>query len=126
GAFGFEVRPAYLFDDLAEFALRLPIDYKVPDKQVTKRILREAFRPELERLGLDWVLTRLKEGMPAAISNIAPLIADRMNASVSDSDFLRHPLKRYLQSKTDMYLFDMFAETFLPEIDYAIQDCIPQ
>ncbi len=126
GAFGFEIRPAYLFDDLAEFALRLPIDYKVPDKQMTKRILREAFKPELEQLGLDWVLTRLKEGMPAAVSNIAPLIRERMEASIDDSALSRHPLRTYLRSKTDMYLFDMFAETFLSGVGYAIQDCIPQ
>ncbi len=126
GAFGFEIRPAYLFDDLAEFALNLPIEYKVPDKQVTKRILREAFKPELEHLGLDWVLTRLKEGMPAAVSNIAPLIRERMEASIDDSAFSRHPLRTYLRSKTDMYLFDMFAETFLSGVGYAIQDCIPQ
>jgi len=126
GAFGFEVRPAYLSDDLAEFALRLPIDYKVPDKQMTKRILREAFKPELEQLGLDWVLTRLKEGMPAAVSNIAPLIRERMEASIDDSALSRHHLRTYLRSKTDMYLFDMFAETFLSGVGYAIQDCIPQ
>ncbi len=125
-AFGFEVRPAYLFDDLAEFALRLPIDYKVPDKQMTKRILREAFKPELEHLGLDWVLTRLKEGMPAAVSNLVPLISERMEASIDDSALSQHPLRTYLRSKTDIYLFDMFAETFLLEVDYAIQDCIPQ
>lgn len=126
GAFGFEVRPAYLFDELAEFALRLPIDYKVPDKQVTKRILREVFKPELEHLGLGWVLTRLKEGMPAAVSSLAPLISERMEASIDDSVLSQHPLRTYLRSKTDIYLFDMFAETFLPEGDYAIQDCIPQ
>jgi len=126
GAFGFEVRPAYLLDDLAEFALRLPIDYKVPGKQMTKRILREAFKPELEHLGLDWVLTRLKEGMPTAVSNLAPLISERMEASIDDSVLSQHPLRTYLRSKTDIYLFDMFAETFLSGVDYAIQDCIPQ
>jgi len=126
GAFGFEVRPAYLSDELAAFALCLPIEYKVPDKQMTKRILREAFKPELERLGLGWVLTRLKEGMPAAVSNIAPSITERIEASVSDSAFSQHPLKRYLQSKADVYLFDIFAETFLPQVSYAVQDCSPQ
>lgn len=126
GAFGFEIRPAYLFDELAAFALSLPIEYKVPDRQITKRILREAFKPELERLGLGWVLTRLKEGMPASLANIAPLITERMEASVSDSPFSQHPLKRYLQSKADVYLFDIFAEKFLPRVSYAVQDCGPQ
>ena len=126
GAFGFEVRPAYLFDDLAAFSLNLPIEYKTPDKHITKRILREAFKPELEQLGLGWVLSRLKEGMPAAISNLTPQIRERMEASVDDSALSRHPLRMYLRSKTDLYLFDMFAEEFLPRGDYAIQDCIPQ
>ncbi|GAH90671.1 unnamed protein product, partial [marine sediment metagenome] len=54
GAFGFEIRPVYLFDDLVEFALNLPLEFKVQNKQVTKRILRDAFKPELKKLGLDW------------------------------------------------------------------------
>jgi len=124
GAFGFEVRPAYLFDDLAAFALNLPIEYKVPDKQITKRILREAFKPELEQLGLDWVTTRLKESMPAAVSSLAPLISERMEASIDDSALLQHPLRAYLRCKTDIYLFNLFAEIFIPGVEYAIQDCV--
>ncbi len=126
GAYGFEIRPAYLSDDLAAFALNLPIEYKTPDKHVTKRILREAFKPELERLGLDWVLGRSKEGMPAAVSSLAPQIRERMEASVDDSALSRHPLRMYLRSKTDLYLFDMFANAFLSKGEYATQDCIPQ
>lgn len=123
GAFGFEVRPAYLFGDLADFALSLPIEYKVPDKRTTKRILREAFEPELKHLGLEWVLTRLKGGMPAALSNLAPLISERMEARIDDSAFSRHPLRPYLSTKTDMYFFDLFAETFLPMGGYGVHDC---
>ena len=126
GAFGFEVRPAYLFDELAAFALNLPIEYKVPNKKVTKLVLREAFKPELEQLGLDWVVTRLKESMPAAVSSLAPIINQRIEDSISDSSLTRHPFKKYLRSKFDMYLFDIFAETFLPEAIYAIQDCATQ
>jgi asparagine synthase (glutamine-hydrolysing) len=126
GAFGFEIRPAYLFDDLATFALSLPIEYKVPSKQVTKWILREAFRPELEQLDLDWVVTRLKEGMPAAVSSLAPVVNQRIEDSISDSSLTRHPFKKYLRSKFDMYLFDIFAEIFLPEAINAIQDCTTQ
>lgn len=113
GAFGFEVRPAYLYDDLTEFALRLPIEYKVPDKSSTKRILRDAFRPELERLGLDWVLTRDKQGMPSALTNIGESIRLMMESAVSDQVFERRPLKEYLHSKTDAYLFDLFSKAFL-------------
>lgn len=115
GAFGFEVRPAYLFDDLADFALRLPIEYKVPDKWITKRILRDAFRPELEQLGLEWVLVRRKMGMPAALSNLAKPIQEKMEASVDDVAFAEHPLKDYLLTKTNVYLFDLFCKAFLSE-----------
>jgi len=115
GAFGFEVRPAYLFDDLADFALRLPIEYKVPNKLETKRVLRDAFRPELERLGLGWVLERKKMGMPSALSNIAKPIQKRLEAEVSDTAFSEHPMKDYLHTKADIYLFDLFSKAFLSE-----------
>jgi asparagine synthase (glutamine-hydrolysing) len=115
GAFGFEVRPAYLYDDLAEFSLRLPIEYKLPDKSTTKQILRDAFRPELERLGLDWVANRKKQGMPSALANIAGQIQERMESVVSDRAFSERPLKEYLHTKTDTYLFDIFRKNFLSE-----------
>jgi len=120
GAFGFEIRPAYLFDDLADFALNLPIEYKAPNKQLTKRILRDAFRPELEKLGLDWVLTRLKEGMPASISTIGPLIEKTMEDSIDDDTLLGHPLRPYVSSKMDAYLYKIFNETFLSEYNHAL------
>ncbi len=121
GAFGFEVRPAYLYDDLADYALSLPIEYKVPDGNTTKRILRDAFRPEFKQLGLEWVLTRRKLGMPAALGNLAGLIAERMAAEVTDADFASHPLRPYLASKVDVYLFRKFAECFQLEMPDAIQ-----
>lgn len=116
GAFGFEIRPVYLYDDLADFALSLPLEFKVPDKKTTKRILRDAFRAEFERLGLGWVLSRLKQGMPAAVEHLAQAIRERMEAAVSDDHFTRHPLRSYLATKSDVYLFDRFAERFHLEI----------
>jgi hypothetical protein len=124
GAYGFEIRPAYLFDDLAAFALTLPIEYKAPDKRITKRILRDAFRSELEQLGLDWVLTRPKVSMPAAVSSIASLVCQRMEASIDDLAFSQHPLRPYLRCKTDTYLFNVFAEMFLSGVDRALQDSV--
>ena len=120
GAFGFEIRPAYLHDDLVDFALKLPIEYKVPDKQTTKRILKDAFKPELEKLGLDWVPDRLKEGMPAAISNLAPNINKIIESSMDDSVLTQHALKNYLLSKTDIYYYELFAKAFLTEHEYAL------
>jgi hypothetical protein len=58
--------------------------------------------------------------MPAAVANLAPLIAERMKSSISDSTLAKHPLRAYLGSKMDLFLFDIFARTFLPEMSYAV------
>jgi len=122
GAFGFEIRPVYLFDDLAEFALNLPIEFKVQDKQVTKRILRDAFKPELEKLGLDWIINRPKESMPSAIKSLDMEIQGRIDSLIGETDLAKHPYSNFLSNKTDMYLFDIFANSFLTEHKYALQD----
>ena len=122
GAFGFEIRPAYLFDDLVEFALNLPLEFKVQNKQVTKRILRDAFKPELEKLGLDWIINRPKESMPSAIKSLDLDIQKKIESLIGDSALARHPYKDYLSNKTDLYFFDIFANAFLTEHKYALQD----
>ena len=71
-------------------------------------------------MGLGWVTTRLKDGMPAAVANLVPLITKRMESSVSASTLEQHPLRDYLRSKTDLFLFDIFARTFLPKMSYAV------
>jgi asparagine synthase (glutamine-hydrolysing) len=50
-AFGFEVRPAYLHDDLVELALSLPIEAKVLGGD-TKRVLKEAARQVFDHYGV--------------------------------------------------------------------------
>ncbi len=87
---------------------------------MTKRILKDAFKPELDKLGLDWVPGRLKEGMPAAISNLAPIINQTIENSIDDSVVTRHVLRNYLLSKADIYYYELFAKAFLPEYDYAL------
>lgn len=126
GAYGFEVRPAYLYDDITEFALNLPIEYKVTDDRITKRILKDAFRPDLEKLGLDWVCDRQKYGMPASVAAIAPYIKEKIEAAVSDGDLKHHPMRRFLHTKMDVYLYNRFAKIFSLENEYETQNCIPQ
>jgi len=126
GAYGFEVRPAYLYDDIAEFALNLPIEYKVTEDQTTKRILKDAFRPDLEKLGLDWVCDRQKYGMPASVASIAPYIKERIEETVSDEDLKHHPMRRFLHTKMDVYIFNLFTKIFSLENEYATQNCIPK
>jgi len=112
GAFGFEIRPIYLDDDLAQWAMELPIDYKVPDKNSTKLILREAFRDEFEQLGLSCVLDRKKMGMPAAIATLDHVIKQRVQQSITDSELTAHPLGSILGSKLNLLLYDLFEHIF--------------
>jgi len=42
-----------------------------------------------------------------------------MESSISDSTLAQHPLRDYLKSKMDIFLFYIFARTFLPEMSYA-------
>ena len=112
GAFGFEIRPIYLDDDLSQWAMELPIDYKVPDKNSTKLILREAFRDEFEQLGLSCVLDRKKMGMPAAIATLDHVIKQRVHQSITDNELTAHPLGGILGSKLNLLLYDLFEHIF--------------
>jgi len=112
GAFGFEIRPVYLEDDLAQWAMELPIDYKVPDKYATKLILREVFRDEFEQMGLSCVLERKKVGMPAAIGMLDPVIRQKVQEAVGDNELARHPLGSILGSKLNLLLYDLFEHVF--------------
>jgi len=114
----------YLFDDLAEFALNLPTEYKVPNYRTTKWILREAFRPEFQRLGLEWVLSRPKEAMSSALRNVTPLIDESLETLMDNQTFLIHPLRAYFQDKKELCLFQVFEDIFLSEKGHALQNCV--
>jgi len=111
-AFGFEVRPAYLHDDLVELALSLPIEAKVLGRD-TKRVLKEAARPVFERYGVSHLLGRKKSGMPAALDRIAPQVEDFARGIVSDADLASHPFRRWVKSPLDAVMFDLFHHTFV-------------
>jgi len=112
GAFGFEIRPAYLYDDVADYAMDLPIEFKVPDKHKTKMILRDAFRKDFEGAGIEFVHDRLKLGMPAAISSIDGEVHNAINQAISDEDLLKHPFGKILGSKMNLLCFDIFEQVF--------------
>lgn len=111
-AFGFEVRPAYLDDDLVELALSLPIEDKVLGGH-TKRVLKEAARPIFERHGLSHLLDRPKCGMPAAVQRTAPQLEAVACGLVSDADVLSHPFRRWVKSPLDAIMFDLFHYIFV-------------
>jgi len=108
GSYGFEARPPYLYDDLAEYALSLPIDFKVSGKSITKKILRDAARPLLKRYGLDEILERKKYGMPAALDCIGPEIILKINQFVPHEIIEQHPFRDYLRGAVDVLMFDLF------------------
>ena len=118
GAFGMEIRPLYLEDDLSQWAMELPIEYKVPNKETTKRILRDAFRKEYEQLGLDVVLSRQKMGMPSALSKIDLEITQSVDRAISPEDIATHPLGSLLGSKMNLLLFDLFEHIFFKGWDH--------
>jgi asparagine synthase (glutamine-hydrolysing) len=112
GAFGFEIRPLYLDDDLSQWAMELPIEYKVPDKKTTKKVLRDAFRGDFKNLGIQEVTTRLKMGMPSAVANLDAKILKQVEHAITDEEIRRHPLSHVLGSKMDLLLFDLFEHIF--------------
>ena len=118
GAFGFEIRPLYLDDDLSQWAMELPIDYKVPDKSTTKRILRDAFREDFKVCGLQEVADRLKMGMPSAISNLDIATNSQVNKAIREEEVRQHPLGHYLGSKMGLLIFDLFEHIFFRGWDH--------
>jgi asparagine synthase (glutamine-hydrolysing) len=118
GAFGFEIRPLYLDDDLSQLAMELPIKYKVPDKKTTKMILKDAFRKDFAEAGIGWVHERLKMGMPGAISVIDQEIEAIVAAVISDEELIKHPLGNMLGSKMNLLLYDIFEHIFFRGWDH--------
>jgi len=118
GAFGFEIRPLYLYDDIARQAMELPIEYKVPDKKTTKRILRDAFRKDFEDAGIGWVNDRLKMGMPSAISKIDQEVTSAVERAISDEELNHHDLGKILGSKMNLLSYDIFEHIFFKGWDH--------
>lgn len=125
GAFGMEIRPLYLEDDLSQWAMSLPIEYKVPDKQTTKRILRDAFRQDFQELGLETVLTRQKMGMPSALSILDKSVNEEVERAITSEDLTMHPHGTILGSKMNLLLFDLFEHIFFKGWDHH-SDVPPQ
>jgi hypothetical protein len=107
-SFGFEARPPYLYDDIAEFALSLPIEFKVPDKTMTKRILRDAALPFLKKYDLLEIIDRKKYGMPAALGRVAHQAVNIINNLIPAECISNYPFAGYRKSAMDVLMFDLF------------------
>lgn len=108
GAFGFEIRPFYLYDDIVKLALEIPIEFKAPKPGVTKLLLKDVAEHYFARYGLEDVCKRKKFGMPAALGQLDKQAGDYINSHVSDIHVQRHPYKKCLTNKTDIFMFDLF------------------
>ena len=107
-SFGFETRPPYLYDDIAEFALSLPIDFKAPNKSTTKMILKDVALPYFKKYNLAGIVNRKKYGMPAALEHITPQITNILLGLIPDEIINRHPFKQYFKNALDVLMFDLF------------------
>lgn len=114
-AFGFEVRPPYMFDDVVELSLRMPIDFKTPDKNTTKMILRDIALPYLKKHGLEEIVSRKKYGMPAALDHIKDKINVRINDFIPSESISRHPFRKYFKTSMDILMFDLFYYFFIEQ-----------
>ncbi|HEA69926.1 MAG TPA: asparagine synthase (glutamine-hydrolyzing) [Desulfobacterales bacterium] len=114
-SFGFETRPPYLYDDIAEFALSIPIEFKVPEKTITKRILKDAALPYLKKYNLTDIVDRKKYGMPAALDYIGPRIQEEIAKIVPINNIQKHPFRRYLNSPIGFLMFDLFYYFFIKQ-----------
>lgn len=125
GAFGFEIRPVYLDDDLSQWAMELPIDFKVPDKKSTKVILRDAFAADFKRLGIDFVISRPKMGMPSAVETLDRMVSEAVEKAISEEELWRHPLSAVLGCKMNLLLFDLFEHIFFGGWDHHSENPPP-
>jgi len=107
-AFGFEIRPPYMYDDVVELAMSIPIDFKAPDKKTTKKILKNIILPYLKKYGIEEIAFRKKYGMPAALDHIKDKIQNMIDKLIPNKNINTHPFKKYLRTSTDILMFELF------------------
>lgn len=115
-AFSFEARPIYLYDDIREWALSLPIEYKVSDNRETKLILKK-FTSDSGIEILERISRRKKIGMPAALSgsldNLIRHCESRFAEIPKSADLPHKQYDSYFNTDFERYLFDRFYDIFI-------------
>lgn len=113
-AFSFEARPLYLYDDIREWALSLPIERKVDGKN-TKMILKK-FLQKVGRPVFHDVATRKKIGMPAALDVSLKDICSYAEEKFGKQQGNDRPHKQYasfFNTDLERLLFDKFYQLFI-------------
>lgn len=111
-AFGFEIRPFYLHQDIVNLALSLPVEAKIPCPEVTKFLLKDVARIHFAEFGLDTIVNRKKYGMPAALRRVHDEFCHYVAAKVPDHHVQKHPYRLLLETKVDVLMFDLFYYIF--------------
>jgi asparagine synthase (glutamine-hydrolysing) len=113
-AFSFEARPFYLYNDIADWALSLPINDKVTREKDTKLILKRFASSESNLL--KEIAERRKIGMPAALNNSLLYLSEYSSKIVKDSkgrDLPHKEFSTFLFTDIEKVMFDHFYEIFI-------------
>ena len=113
-AFGFEIRPPFLYTELAEFALNLPVEYKVLKKE-TKIVLKATAERIFEKYGLSDIPLRPKLGMPAAVQGAKKDIESFAIQVAESRSISNHRFAKYLKSPMEILGFDLFHWIFVEQ-----------
>ncbi len=113
-AFSFEARPYYLYDEIREWGLSLPIENKVSDKN-TKLVLKRFAQKMNMQLFID-IASRKKIGMPAALNvTLGNLLRyaekEFREKNVKDRPHMNY--SSYLETDLEKFLFDRFYYLFI-------------
>ncbi len=112
-SFSFEARPFYLDKAIAEFALKIPVEYKVSFEGETKLLLKGIANRLPHPIFID-ISQRKKIGMPSALNLTLPLL----NKYIEDNKILskespHREFESYFHTPIEKALFDLFYEIFI-------------
>lgn len=113
-AFSFEARPLYLYDDVREWALSLPIGRKVDGKN-TKMVLKKYVEKEGSPLFFD-IAARKKIGMPAALSSSLrglTAFAEKIFRKNRGADRPHKQYASFFNTDLERLFFDIFYQIFV-------------
>ncbi len=113
-AFSFEARPIFLYDDLKEWALSLPIEKKVNGLN-TKMVLRKFVEKMGQPLFSD-IAGRKKIGMPDALSVSLKNLSTYAEEELKKRNNIEKPHRQYaafFSTDLERFLFDRFYHFFV-------------
>ncbi|RZD17546.1 MAG: asparagine synthase (glutamine-hydrolyzing) [Candidatus Acididesulfobacter diazotrophicus] len=113
-AFSFEARPLYLYDDVREWALSLPIEKKISGKNT--KILLKKYAQKLGSPLFAEIATRKKIGMPAAMNVSLKNLSAYALKEFSNKKGDDNPHKQYasfFNTDLERLMFDRFYQIFI-------------